>query len=52
MNKQIKERADQLHAAVLARYALALDEQYQAAVVGRTRPTYSTFALERLGALG
>lgn len=34
MNTQLRERTDQLHADALTRYALALDERYQAATRG------------------
>lgn len=34
MNTQIRERTDRLHADALARYALALDDGYQAATRG------------------
>lgn len=52
MNTQIRERADRLHADALARYALALDERYQAAVKGCSRRYTQLLRWNALALLG
>lgn len=52
MNEQIREQAGILHTAALDRYVLALGDEYQAVVVGRTRRHTQLLRWNALALLG